>query len=46
MQNGSENWLYFSHGREFKKGEKRKKNEGKGERPQEKHDRWEMFSND
>ena len=40
MQNGSENWLYFSHGREFKKGEKRKKNEGKGEHPQEKHDRW------
>ena len=40
MQNESGNWLYFSHGREFKKGEKRKKNEGKGEHPQEKHDRW------
>ncbi len=38
MQNGSGNWLYISHGREVKRGEKRKGIET--ETPQDNHDRW------
>lgn len=38
MQEESENWLYFSHGIELKRGERRKGRENKT--PQEKYDRW------
>ena len=38
MQEESENWLYFSHGIELKRGERRKGRENKT--PQETYDRW------
>ena len=38
MQEELENWLYFSHGMELKRGERRRIKENKT--PQEKYDRW------
>ena len=38
MQEESENWLYFSHGRELKRGERLNRRENNT--PKEKYDRW------